>query len=85
MLISKEDIVYACNLFTDDVFRAMRAGGYSDLITGTKFLGMSELGTFVYEITYPNDEGDGICTGKVYLKFVEDEMQRSGYSLQGEY
>lgn len=84
MLISKAQIDEACSLDVTKVNAAMLAGGYTDKYRSVKFLGMNNMGSFVYEVTGWDDvEGEEV-TGKVYLKFVRGALDM-GYYLAGDY
>ncbi len=84
LLLTREEVAHACNLSDTEVFNAMMAGGYTEKLWGTTFLGMNPNGSFVYEITYESHEDGEDATGRVYLKFVRGAMSKD-YYLAGDY
>ena len=84
MLLTKEQVFAAMNLTTAEVRAAMKEGGYgaSNDIHDAMFLGMNPMGQFVYEISFPEGEDEGV--GKVYLKFARKAFSKVHY-LTGDY
>ena len=83
MLLTKDEVTRAMNLTTAEVRAAMREGGYgAEDIHDAMFLGMNPAGQFVYEISFPDGEDEGV--GKVYLKFARKAFSRVHY-LTGDF
>ena len=80
MLLTNDEVTNAMTLSTAGVRAAMKEGGYDAKdISDATFLGMSLSGQFVYEITYPDDTGDGDATGRVYLSFSRRAFSTKHY------
>ncbi len=85
MLLTKDEVARAMNLTTAEVRAAMKEGGYgAEDIHDAMFIGMNPIGQFVYEITFPDPEGEDEAVGKVYLKFARKAFSRVHY-LTGEF
>jgi hypothetical protein len=84
MLITKEQIIHACNLTDKEVMAAMLAGGYTEEYRNVKFLGVNAHGQFVYQMDYDNFDSGEVDQGKVYLAFMRGALHE-GWYLVGDY
>lgn len=86
MLATAEQVKKAMELSVEDIRAAIRNTGYGDEnkeIAEARFKGFSGT-TFVYEITFPNPEDEGMMTGNIFISLKRRAFSRH-FDFYGEF